>query len=470
MPKYSIDTAGELHPYLEREWLLTNGAGAFAMGTVVGCNTRRYHGLLCAATLGPLGRIMALNRIAEQIEIAGLESPIDLSVNCFGSNVFPQGYTHLRQFEKSDLISWDYEAHGVSLRKELQLLWMRNTIGLRYTIDPGPNARVVLKLRPFATLRDFHAVCRRDQGSPESIAAAQSVRVRRHGHELQFRIDHGTFVSAEDWWYEHTYPIETRRGLDDREDLYTPGHFEIAVEQPMTITLYAGTDLKTESIDWDAERRRRASSNRIKSAPTPAQEQLFEAAGDFIVARSRADGSAGATILAGYPVVRRLGPRHHDRAAGPAAHHRAVQGGRAGAQRVRGVVSEGMIPNLFDDYTNEPHYNTVDASLWFVHAVHEYLRITKDRDTLRDAAAACLPADHRWLSQRHALRHPHGPGRRADHRRRPHHAAHLDGRQVRRHRLHAAPRQARRDQRALVQRAQCSSAKMHWPRACRRAS
>ncbi|HMO25480.1 MAG TPA: amylo-alpha-1,6-glucosidase [Tepidisphaeraceae bacterium] len=380
MASYAIHTAGELNPHLEREWLLTNGAGAFAMGSILGCNTRRYHGLLCAATLGPLGRIMTLNRVAEQIEIDGLPSPIDLSANCFGSSVFPQGYAHLERFEKTDVVAWTYIAHGVQVRKELQLLWMKNTIALRYTIDPGAHRKLVVRLRPFVSMRDFHAVCRRADGELEVTAANQQARVKRGGHEVTIRADRGKFVHELDWWYEHTYPIETRRGLPDREDLFTPGSFVIEITEPTTITLHAGTDLKPE-IDWDAELKRRASSNRIKPAPTPVQQQLFEAAGDFIVARSRADGSAGATILAGYPWFADWGRDTMISLPGLLlTTGRFDQAGQV-LSVFAGVVSEGMIPNLFDDYTNEPHYNTVDASLWFVHACHEYLRITKDRDT-----------------------------------------------------------------------------------------
>src|SRR3954469_15291773 len=87
---YSIDTYGELQPYLQREWLLTNGLGSFAMGTVVGCNTRRYHGLLCAAVTPPVGRVMALSRLGEILYFDGdMGRMLELSVNQFGDRFHP---------------------------------------------------------------------------------------------------------------------------------------------------------------------------------------------------------------------------------------------------------------------------------------------------------------------------------------------------------------------------------------------
>ena len=97
MPLYSIETYGELHPHLEQEWLLTNGLGGFASGTVVGCNTRRYHGLLCGATLPPVGRILMLNRLGEILRIQPREDePLELSINQFGDQFHPRGDRFLR--------------------------------------------------------------------------------------------------------------------------------------------------------------------------------------------------------------------------------------------------------------------------------------------------------------------------------------------------------------------------------------
>lgn len=382
MPLYSIETYGELEPHLHREWLLGNGAGAFSSGTLVGCNTRRYHGLLCAATVPPVGRIMTLNRLAEQMHIDGDQRELDLSVNHFGGEVFPRGFRYLRRVDRDRTMAWEYDVDGVLLRRELQLCWQRNLIGLRYTIDPRSRGRLLLKLVPFVSLRDFHAVTRRGDFEPQVASFDDGVEVRRDPQSMLLRCDAGSFHESPDWWFGHTYPLETRRGLDDTEDLFTPGRFELTIDKPTTFTLWCGLDLTTKGLpDWDAELRRRTEHDGIREMPTVTQRRLVHAAADFIVARKRPDGSSGTTLLAGYPWFADWGRDTMISLPGlllrTQRFHQAGQVLTVFAE----YVSQGMIPNLFDDYSNEPHYNTVDASLWFIHACFEYLRLAHDRET-----------------------------------------------------------------------------------------
>src|SRR5688572_32501529 len=118
MPLYEIATNGQLHPHLEQEWLLTNGIGGYSSSTVVGCNTRRYHGLLCAATMPPLGRVMMLNRIGELIYLDGRrDSFLELSINQFRNSVHPRGDKYLRRFELNDTAHFQYQVEGVKISK-----------------------------------------------------------------------------------------------------------------------------------------------------------------------------------------------------------------------------------------------------------------------------------------------------------------------------------------------------------------
>src|SRR3954452_22164415 len=109
MPLYEIVTNGQREPHLRQEWLLTNGVGGFAASTVVGCNTRRYHGLLCAATLPPVGRIMALSRIGESLKIDDGEVTHELAVNQFPTNFHPHGEQYLHRFRLHHVAMWDFE-------------------------------------------------------------------------------------------------------------------------------------------------------------------------------------------------------------------------------------------------------------------------------------------------------------------------------------------------------------------------
>jgi predicted glycogen debranching enzyme len=117
---YSIDTHGQLEPHIAQEWLLTNGLGAFASSTVVGCNTRRYHGVLVAATTPPVGRVMTVNRFGEVLRFDGDDRTREFSVNQFAEGFHPHGHQYLRHFGLWDTARWEYDVEGVSVTKQLK--------------------------------------------------------------------------------------------------------------------------------------------------------------------------------------------------------------------------------------------------------------------------------------------------------------------------------------------------------------
>ncbi|HEY0009833.1 MAG TPA: amylo-alpha-1,6-glucosidase, partial [Tepidisphaeraceae bacterium] len=167
---------------------------------------------------------------------------------------------------------------------------------------------------------------------------------------------------------------------DDNEDLFTPGNFTVVIEKPTTLIFWAGLE-PVHSLDWDTEYARREQYTATPTAPTPTQRRLFRAANDFTVARWSDDGEKSTTLLAGYPWFSDWG-----RDATIALPGLLLSTGRFHeAGRVLCLfakyVSEGMIPNLFEDYSHRPHYNTVDASLWFINACFEYQKASKDNDT-----------------------------------------------------------------------------------------
>jgi predicted glycogen debranching enzyme len=388
MPLYHIDTNGELRRGLEREWLLTNGWGGFASSTLIGCNTRRYHGMLVAATKPPVGRVMAVNRVGEVIQRPN-QATLELSVNQFTDRFHPRGEQYLRSFELGDTARWHYEAEGIQVTKELLLLWKRNAMALRYTIVPAHFKPLTFSLLPFLSMRDFHALRAAQTARFEVKHHRQSVTVRSGANggamAVHIRCDRGQFQPQQDWWFGHLYAIEAERGQDFQEDLYTPGRFSLEVVAPTTMTLLAGADPESEEeleqIDFDAEVRRRAGARKPPPANTPAVVRLSRAADDFIVARRRPDGAEGQTVIAGYPWFADWG--RDTMIALPGLFlttGRFEEAGRVLSTFAQ-YVSEGMIPNRFDDYTSEPHYNTVDASLWFIHAAHEYARLSKDTAT-----------------------------------------------------------------------------------------
>jgi predicted glycogen debranching enzyme len=390
MQGYRFETYGELNPWIGKEWLLTNGTGGFASGTIVNCNTRRYHGLLVAATLPPVGRVMTLSRLAETVFIGSQATGIELSVNYFDKLTIPRGERYLRRFAFDDIPKWEYEADGVRITKELVLAWGKSVVGIRYHVDPGPHTKVVLRTQPFVALRDFHALLKRSPDRMYEVAAgANHVSVALDKLKLHLKADASVFEQRGDWWYGHTYPIENERGQDDREDLFTPGHFSWTFTSAGSVTLWAALgngngqtngSSPLDGIDFDTERKRHTAGLAVPEMPTPAQRRLARSASDFL-AKRKVHGSAGTTILAGFPWFSDWGRDSMIALPGLLLSTRRFQQAGQVLSVFAGHVSDGMVPNYFDDYTNEPSYNTVDASLWFIHAAHEYLRISRDKDT-----------------------------------------------------------------------------------------
>jgi predicted glycogen debranching enzyme len=388
---YTIDTQGWLDPHIGQEWLLTNGIGSYSSSTVINCNTRRYHGLLCAALKPPVGRIIALSRLAETVTLDdATDTPAELSVNQFaGGMIHPRGERFLRRFVLNDVVQFEYDIHGGTLIKQVLLCWQKNVVAIRYRWT-GP--AMTLTVAPFVALRDFHAL-RRGQANLIAHSGERSIAVSDGPLEVHLQADAGNFAFKPDWWYRHVYAIEQERCQDCEEDLYTPGQFTFGCATGETITIVASTS-PVESFDWDAELERRHQAMAVEANATQAMQKLLRAAKDFVVDRRQPDGSPGRTILAGYPWFADWGRDTMISLPGLLL----VTGRHEDAKQVLCLfaqyVSEGMIPNRFDDYDNSPSYNTVDASLWFIHAAHEYLKATDDQLTyntfLRPACAKII--------------------------------------------------------------------------------
>ena len=222
MSLFSIETHREFSPHDQQEWILTNGLGGYSFSTVIGMNTRRYHGLLCAATLPPVGRIITVNRIGEVLVLG--DKTYELSVTTCRGCLHPQGFQHLDKFELNDVARWEYEVDGVRIIKQVQLLWGQNVTAVRYEIDSG-NKPFKFSLLPFVSLRDFHSLRRSDGAYFRAESQPQQVTISEGANSVTVTADAGTFQSAWAFWYGNIYPVETERGQDDSEDLYTPGSF-----------------------------------------------------------------------------------------------------------------------------------------------------------------------------------------------------------------------------------------------------
>lgn len=398
----------------QREWVLGDARGGFAMGSAQGTPMRRYHALLIAALTPPVRRWSLLGAIDEHLHVpVGGQCDCDLDVHLtpfhFANKDTPPPPGHrLHAFSRSPgQCVWDYTVHTqvgiIRIRKALTLAQRADACRIEYAVESGihspePGRPVVLTLRPLCTMRDFHALNHPgtiDTGSfgTEFIEepAVQGLRVRRAGLDRPLCL-RGVHLSAEpepEIWRGLRYDHETRRGQDDTEDLYCPGSFSCIIE-PRTSTVVALEVALGEGrgLDWEGDLERRRSRVRssidhaLRNAGDPAEPALREdiarlaAAGDDFVVDRVVQGVESRSIIAGYPWFSDWGRDTMIALPGllltTGRHEEALLCLRTFAAARR----DGLIPNRFDDFDGPAHYNTVDAPLWFIHACARWAHST----------------------------------------------------------------------------------------------
>jgi predicted glycogen debranching enzyme len=372
-----------------REWLETNGIGGYASSTVCGINTRRYHGLLVAATRPPVGRVVMLSKLDERITIG--RSVIDLGANQFPGAIQPRGFKHLLSFERGLFPIFEYAAEGVRIRKTIAAIHGENTTVVVYELLESP-AEVTLELRPFIAGRDYHSLVHandaihRDAAFEDGVFALQPY----DGVPALFlSVPEGAFHPAPDWYFNFEYAIEQERGLEAHEDLFTPGTFTRTLAKGAALVVVASTSDPRGRDGWalfDAERRRREAI--ANAAPMSGRfgRALTLAADQFIVRR----GVDRKTIIAGYHWFTDWGRDTMIALPGLCLTTGRFDDARSILLAFAECVSEGMLPNRFPDGGQAPEYNTVDATLWFFIAAQRYLETSGDEAFARDTLLPVL--------------------------------------------------------------------------------
>jgi predicted glycogen debranching enzyme len=347
-----------------REWLEADGLGGFASGPVAGPRTRRYHALLLTATTPPTGRVVLLNGF--EAEVATGDGTVPLSTQGYAPDVVhPDGWRHLADFSPRPWPRWTYRLpDGTTILHEAMVEPDSCETLLRWQRLAG-DGPCTLTVRPLLSGRDYHAL------HHENPAFAFAATVR--GGNVAWRpypdlpavaaLTNGAYVHAPEWYRNFLYAAEAERGLDATEDLASPGSFAFDLAAgPAVMILRSGDGL---GIRAAAHAERLAGSERARRE---SLSPLALAAGAYLV-----DRPGGRTLLAGFPWFTDWGRDTFIALRGLLVATGALAQGRAILLAWAGAVSEGMMPNRFPDRGEAPEYNAVDASLWYVVAVHDVL-------------------------------------------------------------------------------------------------
>ena len=379
-----------------QEWLEADGLGGFASGTAAGVRTRRYHALLLTAATPPTGRMVLVNGFDAWVETAG--GRFDLSSQCYAPGVIGgQGIQHIESFTWDPWPTWVFRfADGTRVQQEIFVAADEPVSCMAWHLLE-PRADTKLFVRPFLSGRDYHALHKSNPAfrfdadvTPSRIAWQPYPDVPG-----TVALSNGHYRHEPLWYYNFLYEAERARGLDFEEDLGAPGVFDwslAAGEAVMILTPQAQAARMPAGVApvEQLSRLRASELTRRQQFPT----RLHAAANAYVVQRPSKTAPAGRTIIAGYPWFTDWGRdtfislRGLCLAAGKRDVARDILLAWAGA------VSGGMLPNRFPDQGDQPEYNSVDASLWFIVAVEEFLKVgaasPADTQTLYAAVEAIL--------------------------------------------------------------------------------
>src|SRR5271165_4446519 len=411
---FGRDICGRLDAAEAREWLVTNGLGGFASGNMLGGATRRYHGLLVAALLPPVGRTVLVAGVDENARYGG--EAFALSTHRWNSGcVDPQGFRWLQSFHLEGMNPvWSYALADALLEKRV---WMRqgeNTTYVQYTLVHASRA-LSLELKALVNYRDFHSLTHAGDWRMEIAPIQNGVAITAFGGAQTFYLQSAEALCEPrgEWYRDYFLPAEQERGLDDHEDNLFAALFRAELRAGQSILLVCSTQenalLDAETVraeqanhdvklfqSWQqansAEGSEPAAGAAVSLDDAPAWLwQLVLAADQFIVQRAipgaaDADGSDvsdGRTVIAGYHWFADWG-----RDTMIALPGLTLSTGRPDVARrillaFARYVDDGMLPNNFPDAAGAPQYNTVDAAMWYFEAVRQYFAATKDVDTLQ---------------------------------------------------------------------------------------
>jgi predicted glycogen debranching enzyme len=359
------------------EWLEPDGQGGFASGTATGIRTRRYHALLLPATTPPSGRVVLVNGCDARLETGG--GTFALSTQRYAPDVLhPDGASRIVSFSTEPWPTWELALpDGTRVRQEIFVERASATTWMAWTLLGGP-VPATLHVRPFLSGRDYHALHHENSAfrfEAEACGAALTVRPYE-GIPPVTIASNGTYGADAQWYRNFLYSAERERGLDDTEDLASPGTFSwslgegrhravLSFRTRPTCAFPAPADVAAaHELARASERERRAACS------TPVDR----AADAYLVRRG-----SGLTLVAGYPWFTDWGRDTFIAVRGLCLATGRLREARDILLEWSGAVSEGMLPNRFPDRGDLPEYNSVDASLWYVVAVGELLELDRER-------------------------------------------------------------------------------------------
>ena len=390
----------DLKECLGKEWIITNGTGGFASSSVLGANTRRYHGLLVAPLMPPARRHLIISKLDESIVVNGEEYNLFTNV-C--KNFISDGYKYLETFEKEYLPIFTYKVNDIKIVKTITMVYGENTVLVQYKIKNG-KTEAKLKLAPIVNFRDFHHMNTNHEYSLNQQVLDGKVRLEIDGNKefpVYISVNDSNYIKhTNDTFWNMFYLKEEERGFYPEENLLVPGRFEVELKPRETkeITFVASLNENIENINSNSvieneiERLKKivedAGYQKVKSKLTKQEKEYNEFIKDLIVSAdsfviNRPDFGTH-SVIAGYPWFLDWGRDTLIAFEGLFLLTKRFDLAKEILLTFTRDLKCGLVPNGYSEADNKPLYNSADASLLLFEQVNKFLQYTKDYDFIKE--------------------------------------------------------------------------------------
>ena len=380
---------------IKREWIITNGLGGYASSTVIGINTRKYHGLLVAPVTPPARRYLILSKLDESIKIDDNVYPFYSNI---GKDYISKGYMYQESFEKEILPKFTYKIEDTVIEKTICMEYGKNTVGVYYKIKNG-DKDAVLTLAPVINFRDFHSMTTNHTFKLKERINDKKIRIVVDDYiqtPIYMHISEGDYIEhKDDTFFNMFYIEEEKRGFYPEENHIVPGRYEIKIEanEEKEISFVCSFEENIEEIDVknliENEEKRVTQmiektgllKNQKNSKKEKLVKELIIATDNLIVYRP---SFALHTIIAGYHWFLDWGRDTLIAFEGLLLKQKRFDIAREVLKTMIRDIKYGLVPNGYSGFDNRPLYNSVDASLLLFEQVQKYIEYTKDEDFVRE--------------------------------------------------------------------------------------
>ncbi len=391
----------QLEKGLQKEWIITNGIGGFASSTIIGANTRKYHGLLIAPLTPPARRNLILSKLDESIEING--EKYNLFTNLC-TNYISDGYKYLTEFEKDYLPKFTYDVNGIKVTKTICMKYGENTVVVRYVVK-NADQKAKLTFAPIVNFRDFHKMNTNHIFDIRQEVQDTKVKLIVDGQSccpVYMYMTEGKYIHHDNDIFKNMYYIEEdKRGFYPEENHAVPGRFEISIEpnQLKDITFICSLNSNIEEINAGDLIKNEIfrinklidNSGLIKKGVTKKENNKIKnyiiATDNFVVYRASARLH---TIIAGYPWFLDWGRDSLISFEGILLKTKRYDIAKEVLLTYIKDIKFGLVPNGYSGFDNRPLYNSVDSSLLLFEQVYKYLEYTGDYEFIKEKIYNCL--------------------------------------------------------------------------------